>query len=159
MTSKHSAVPPARHRLGQAVLALILLAAVATAGALFARQHHHRSATPAPASVSPSTVVNPPSPPSSTAGPGLSTTPAATPSLVHSTARHVPTPLQYRVKPGDTLWDIADWFKFNGYQGLYQANWKRLGGDPSLIHPGTVIQISDGAMTVYSCPKALAGVC
>lgn len=165
MTSKHSAVPPAGHRLGQLALALVLLVAVGTAGVLFAHQQHHRTATPGPAAhqpvpasgsagFSPSTVVNPPSPTSSTAGAGLST-----PTLVHSTAQHVQAPLRYRVKPGDNLWNIANWFKFNGYQGLYQANWEQLGGNPSLIHPGTVIQISDGTMTVYSCPKALAGVC
>jgi len=140
-------------------LTLVLVVAVVGTGLLMTRHHKHaRTATP-PASTSPSFLVNPPAPPSSTAGPGLSVPLTATPSVVHTTARHVQTPLQYRVKPGDTLWDIANWFQFHGYQGLYQANWKRLGGDPSLIHPGTVIQISDGAMTVYSCPKALAGVC
>jgi nucleoid-associated protein YgaU len=137
-------------------LTLALLVAIAVTGLLMTRHHQHtRTATP-PASTSPSFVVNPPSPsnPSQT----RSTT-STKPSTVHSTARHVPTPLQYRVKPGDNLWNLAQWFKFNGYQGLYEANWKRLGSDPSLIHPGTIIQISDGAMTVYSCPKALVGVC
>lgn len=159
MTSKHSALPPARHRFGQFALALVLLAAVVTAGVLFAHQHHGRTASPGTARLSQSAAVNPPSPPSSAASTEPATTSVSTPALVRSTVQHVQAPLQYRVKPGDTLWDIADWFKFNGYQGLYQANWKRLGGDPGLIHPGTVIQISDGAMTVYSCPKALAGVC
>ncbi len=158
MTSKHSAAAAPHHRLVMTALTLALVVAVVVTGLMMTRHHKHTRTATRPTSTSPSFVVNPPSPSSSTgsAAPSIA---SAIPSLVHSTARHVQAPLQYRVKPGDTLWDIANWFKFNGYQGLYQANWKRLGGDPSLIHPGTVIQISDGAMTVYSCPKALAGVC
>lgn len=155
MTSRHSAATP-HHRLGMTALTLALVIAVAVTGLLMIRHHKQVRTAPPPTSTSPSFVVNPP-PPSNTSAPQA--TSAATSSVAHSTARHVQTPLQYRVKPGDNLWNIAEWFKFNGYQGLYQANWKRLGSDPSLIHPGTVIQISDGTMTVYRCPQALAGVC
>jgi nucleoid-associated protein YgaU len=57
-------------------------------------------------------------------------------------------PLTYVVKPGDNLSDIAAWFKLNGYQSLYEANAAVIGGDPDLIHPGQVITVSDGQMSV-----------
>jgi nucleoid-associated protein YgaU len=54
----------------------------------------------------------------------------------------------YRVKSGDTLSGIAEWFKERGYQDLYEANHHVIGSDPDLIKPGQWITISHGVMTV-----------
>ena len=50
--------------------------------------------------------------------------------------------ITYTVKPGDTLYGIAQWFKLHGYGGLYAANRSIIGKDPSLIFPGERITIS-----------------
>lgn len=46
----------------------------------------------------------------------------------------------YKIKPGDTLWDIARTFTVHGADlTLYQWNQSVLGLDPDLIHPGQVV--------------------
>lgn len=53
----------------------------------------------------------------------------------------------YTVKPGDNLWDIAQHHLGDGlkWQEIYQLNHDLLGSDPTLIHPGTEIQLPGGA--------------
>ena len=55
-------------------------------------------------------------------------------------------PLTYTVRPGDTLFGIAAWFKLHGYGDLYAANAKVIGADPSLIRPGERITIGTRVM-------------
>ncbi len=52
----------------------------------------------------------------------------------------------YTVKPGDNLWDIAQHHLGDGlkWQEIYQLNHDLIGGDPTLIHPGTEIQLPGG---------------
>lgn len=52
----------------------------------------------------------------------------------------------YTVKPGDNLWDIAQHHLGDGlkWQEIYQLNHDIIGGDPTLIHPGTEIQLPGG---------------
>ncbi|CAN5462744.1 hypothetical protein BH10CYA1_BH10CYA1_46640 [soil metagenome] len=52
----------------------------------------------------------------------------------------------YTVKPGDNLWDIAQHHLGDGlkWQEIYQLNHDVIGGDPTLIHPGTEIQLPGG---------------
>jgi nucleoid-associated protein YgaU len=64
-----------------------------------------------------------------------------------TTTTSLPT-VTYVVKPGDTLWAIALWFREQGYQALYEANIKVIGDNPNLIRPGQVLTISNGVMTV-----------
>lgn len=58
----------------------------------------------------------------------------------------------YKVKPDDTLFDIAAKFKIDGeYLTLYQWNLSVVGRNPNLIHPGQII-IVDPTGTV-SAPR------
>jgi LysM repeat protein len=52
----------------------------------------------------------------------------------------------YTVKPGDNLWDIAQHHFGDGlkWQELYQLNHDLIGADPTIIHPGTELQIPGG---------------
>ncbi|MFN8553175.1 MAG: LysM domain-containing protein [Candidatus Obscuribacterales bacterium] len=52
----------------------------------------------------------------------------------------------YTVKPGDNLWDIAQHHLGDGlkWQEIYQLNHDIIGGDPTLIHPGTELQLPGG---------------
>lgn len=52
----------------------------------------------------------------------------------------------YTVKHGDNLWDIAQHHLGDGlkWQEIYQLNHDVIGGDPTLIHPGTTIQLPGG---------------
>ncbi|MEO3976264.1 transglycosylase family protein [Streptomyces sp. CAU 1734] len=46
-------------------------------------------------------------------------------------------PGTYTVRPGDSLWAIAQEQKLDeGWTGLYEANREEVGADPDLIHPG-----------------------
>lgn len=46
----------------------------------------------------------------------------------------------YKIKPGDTLWDIARSFTVHGaYLTLYQWNQSIIGQNPDLILPGQVV--------------------
>lgn len=49
----------------------------------------------------------------------------------------------YRVKRGDNLFNIADKYYGNGndWRKIYRANRSKIGGNPSIIHPGTVLVI------------------
>jgi LysM repeat protein len=52
----------------------------------------------------------------------------------------------YTVKPGDSLWNIAQHHLGDGlkWQELYQLNHDLIGADPTIIHPGTELQIPGG---------------
>ncbi len=52
----------------------------------------------------------------------------------------------YTVKPGDNLWDIAQHHLGDGlkWQEIYQLNHEIIGGDPTMIHPGTELQLPGG---------------
>lgn len=46
----------------------------------------------------------------------------------------------YKIKRGDTLWDIAHIFTVHGaYLTLYQWNKSVIGRDPNLIYPGQIV--------------------
>lgn len=52
---------------------------------------------------------------------------------------------QYQVQRGDNLWDIAQSQLGDGtrWHEIYQLNQSTIGGDPSLIHAGTQLQMPD----------------
>ncbi|MCX5200762.1 transglycosylase family protein [Streptomyces sp. NBC_00237] len=51
----------------------------------------------------------------------------------------------YTVRPGDSLWHIADETKVpGGWSALYEANRDSLGTDPDLIKPGQHLELKDG---------------
>lgn len=58
----------------------------------------------------------------------------------------IPTPtpktVTYTVAPGDTLSSIADHFKIEGYQPLYDWNKTVIGQNPDLIRPGLVLIVA-----------------
>jgi nucleoid-associated protein YgaU len=56
--------------------------------------------------------------------------------------------ITYTVRLGDTLSDIADWFKAHGFQDLYEANRAVIGSDPDLIYPGQKITVSQSGTTI-----------
>lgn len=58
----------------------------------------------------------------------------------------------YTIKPGDNLWDIAQHHFGDGlkWQEIYQLNHDVIGGDPTLIHPGTEIQLPGGGQELAS---------
>jgi LysM domain len=58
----------------------------------------------------------------------------------------------YTIKPGDNLWDIAQHHLGDGlkWQEIYQLNHDVIGGDPTLIHPGTEIQLPGGGQELAS---------
>lgn len=46
----------------------------------------------------------------------------------------------YKIKPGDSLWDIARTFAVAGVEKtLYDWNRSAIGQNPDLIHPGTIV--------------------
>lgn len=57
----------------------------------------------------------------------------------------------YKIKPGDTLWDIARTFTVHGaYLTLYQWNQSAIGRDPDLIFPGQVVIVDPtGKVTTH----------
>jgi LysM repeat protein len=59
-----------------------------------------------------------------------------------------PPSFTYTVQPGDTLFDIAQWFKLHGYGDLYSANAAVIGTNPSLIRPGERITVTGGVWTM-----------
>lgn len=103
-------------------------------------------ASPAPTT---SAAAAPTTPPATTA-------PAAKAPAVQAPAKKAPAaknattqaPITYVVKPGDTLFGIAQWFHLHGYGALYDANRSVIGADPNLIHPGQRITIANGHMTI-----------
>lgn len=51
-------------------------------------------------------------------------------------------PGEYTVRPGDSLWAIADEQKLSGgWAGLYEANQQTVGADPDLILPGQSLDL------------------
>jgi LysM repeat protein len=57
-----------------------------------------------------------------------------------ATARKAAATTTYVVQPGDTLSGIADALAVRGgWQALYAANRPRIGANPNVIHPGTVL--------------------
>ncbi|MGW0556187.1 transglycosylase family protein [Streptomyces sp. NPDC002926] len=51
-------------------------------------------------------------------------------------------PGEYTVRPGDSLWAIADEQKLaGGWSAIYEANRKTVGIDPDLIHPGQSLDL------------------
>lgn len=86
--------------------------------------------------------------------PAAPATPKVAPKAATPTAKPAakvtapPKTITYVVKPGDNLSVIAAWFHLNGYDALYRANWKVIGGDPNLIRPGETFTITNGVMSV-----------
>lgn len=61
-------------------------------------------------------------------------------SLVHSVVQPFGTVTLYKIKPGDSLWDIARTFAVAGVEKtLYDWNRSAIGQNPDLIHPGTIV--------------------
>lgn len=60
-------------------------------------------------------------------------------------------PVEYTVKPGDNLWDIARHHFGDGsrWTEIYHANTEVIGADPRLIHPGATLQLP-GSDTIAS---------
>jgi len=57
-------------------------------------------------------------------------------------------PARYPVAAGDTLSGIAAQLALpGGWLALYEANWQKIGPDPNMIHPGTVLTIPGPAAT------------
>jgi LysM repeat protein len=81
-------------------------------------------------------------------------TPATTSAAIAPTATALPASGQYRVAPGDTLWDIAVRFQVS-LDEMIAAN---PGIDPELLHPGDVLNIpSAGAVQqIIRTPVAAA---
>jgi 5'-nucleotidase / UDP-sugar diphosphatase len=115
-----------------------------------AAPHASAPPTPPPATPAPATPL-PTSPPVT---PTLPPTPASQPVAKHphhhaagqepETAKveAAKGPITYVVKPGDNLWDIAQWFHLHGYGALYQWNRQVIGDNPRLIRPGEKIIVS-----------------
>lgn len=103
--------------------------------------HRDISAPSLPTPTVTATVTAPSTiPPTVTMSPSPSLT--APPSGPSGPVTGKPSPtvtVTYTVKPGDTLSSIADNFKLNGYQHLYEQNQKTIGDNPGLIRPGQVL--------------------
>jgi nucleoid-associated protein YgaU len=56
--------------------------------------------------------------------------------------------ITYTVKPGDTLFVIAEWFQAHGYGAIYNANKAVIGANPNLIFPGQHITIAGGSLSM-----------
>ena len=100
-----------------------------------------RTVSPSP-SPSPSSPSSPPSPSRSSRAPSATPSRLAPPAPITGRAAPTRTPVVYVVKPGDSLWRIAQWFHMNGYGNLYDANKSVLGKNPGLITPGERITVS-----------------
>jgi LysM repeat protein len=63
---------------------------------------------------------------------------------------------RYRVRPGDSLWSIAHRKLGAGdrWQALYARNRDRIGSDPDLIRPGTVLAVGPAKAIVAARRKA-----
>lgn len=60
--------------------------------------------------------------------------------LVHTVIEPFGIVTVYKIKPGDTLWDIARTFAVAGVdKTLYEWNRSVIGQDPNLIHPGALV--------------------
>jgi nucleoid-associated protein YgaU len=62
-------------------------------------------------------------------------------SSLSGTPAPVPERRTYTVQPGDTLSGIARKLGLGGWQRLYQANVRVIGGDPNRIFPGQVLVV------------------
>ena len=73
--------------------------------------------------------------------PATAQEPATAPAA--ATRPEPPPATTYTVKPGDSLWKIAQQLMGGGanYPALYEANKAVIGPNPSLIHPGQVLTI------------------
>lgn len=90
------------------------------------------------ATTSPRTITNSAPPPAATGNEDHSSSPP----VDRSSPRPPITTVTYTVVPGDNLTIIAEKFKAEGYQVLYQWNQTVIGQNPNLIKPGEVLIVS-----------------
>ncbi|MBM3269536.1 MAG: LysM peptidoglycan-binding domain-containing protein, partial [Candidatus Sericytochromatia bacterium] len=74
--------------------------------------------------------------------------------LAPAEGRVAQTSARYRVRPGDSLWSIAERHLGRGekWEALYARNRGSIGADPRLIRPGTVLVLGD-APAVAAAPR------
>ncbi len=124
-------------------------AAASNAGSALRPSPAAESNSPAPSSPAPSAGVPPRAGPLSD---GAAPAPAGAPPTAAAASKkpvvgRAPS-FTYVVKPGDTLFGIAQWFRLHGYGDLYASNIAAVGSDPNLIRPGERITVTGGVWTM-----------
>lgn len=73
-------------------------------------------------------------------------------------ARPKPAPIVYTVRPGDTLFGIAQRYTNGDFMSIYQANIATIGGNDNLIYPDQKIVIPNAAVQPNTAAVSAAGM-